>query len=221
MVLQSLISVHVAKAGGSSVGRMLKIAYGDAFLHEHQDNPANCLSQRVLDPHKYFGRKQKLPHGIRCIHGHFHPGKFDIADGTVLFTLLRHPVDNILSIYFFWRAMERQPGDALHSYFLDNNLTIAETAKLPLIRWLFSRTYFEGFDMNRFDIIGRHSNREVALGELSARIGFSLDTKIRENVTPASDGRIEAANDMKLRRDLEGILSDDIKFYERFSSRGV
>jgi hypothetical protein len=81
-----LISVHVAKAGGSSVGRMLKEAYSEAFLANYQDNPANPLSQRVLDPRKYFSRRETMPAEIKCVHGHFHPGKFELTGDIVLLT---------------------------------------------------------------------------------------------------------------------------------------
>jgi hypothetical protein len=214
--LSPLISVHAPKASGRSVGRMLKEAYGETFLANYQDTPS-ALSQRVLDPHKYFARKETLPAGIRCIHGHFHPGKFDLTGDVVLFTLLRHPVDNILSIYFFWKTLERQ-GDALHDYFCDNRLTIVETARLPLLRWLFSRTYFEDFNMSRFDVIGCFTDRENALRRLSERIGAPLlNIVARENVTPDSLERKEALGDQALRIQLESILADDIRFYERYA----
>jgi hypothetical protein len=82
-----LISVHVAKAGDSSVRTILKEAYDQAFSANYQDNPANPLSQRVLDPSKYFGRRETMPAEIKCVHGHFHPGKFELTRDIVLFTL--------------------------------------------------------------------------------------------------------------------------------------
>jgi hypothetical protein len=197
---------------------MLEGAYGDAFLTDYKDNPANPLSQRVIDSRKYFARGERLPAGIKCIHGHFHPGKFDLSGDVILATMLRHPVDNILSIYFFWKTMKRE-DDPLHDYFLDNNLTIIETAQLPLLRRLYSKTYFEGFDMDRFDLIGRHSDREHGLKKLSERIGTPLDINICENVTAQSEARIEACADRALLGQLEDILVDDIRFYERYTQR--
>ena len=211
-----LISVHVAKAGGSSMLRMLKIAYGDSFLADYSDDPANPLGQRVLDPDLYLRRKEYFPKNISCIHGHFHPGKYDIRDGTVLSTILRHPIDNIISIFFFWKTLDKQ-GNKLHDYFIDNQLTIGEMARLPLLRRLYSKTYFEGFDMGRFDLIGRHDSREAALKRLSDLIGTSLDITIRENVTEASEERREMESNLAFQRELEDILADDIKFYERFA----
>ena len=209
-----LISVHVAKAGGTSVAHMLKEAYGEGFFSTYRDNPADPLSQRVLDPCKYFSRREKMPIGINCVHGHFHPGKFDLTQDLVLFTLLRHPVDNILSIYFYWNTLKDR-SDGLHDYFCHNNLTIMETAQLPLLRWLYSRTYFENFDMRRFDVIGRHEDRENILKKLSERIETPLNIFARENLTPESQERREALEDRALRNQLENLLVEDIRFYER------
>lgn len=211
-----LISVHVAKAGGSTMLRLLRVAYGDSFMPDYSDDPANPLGQRTLDPNRYLLRNEVFPADVSCIHGHFHPGKYDIKDGTVLSTILRHPVDNIISIFFFWKTLAKQ-GNALHDYFIDNQLTIQEMAKLPILRNLFSKTYFEGFDMGRFDLIGRHDNRETALKQLSALIGTALDSTIHENITEASAERMELESDPSFRRELEDILTNDIKFYERYA----
>jgi hypothetical protein len=204
----------VPKAGGSSVGHLLKTVYGASYQANYGDNPAHPSSQRVLDPGSYFARRETMPAQVRCIHGHFHPGKFSFSYHTVLFTLLRHPVDAVISWYFYWKQMERQ-NDPLHDYFLDHGLTIAETAQLPLVRWALSRTYFEGFDMGRFDIIGRYSEYEKALKDLSARIGVPFDAGLKENVTPESEARQQASENADLRNQLEDILRDDIRFYEQ------
>jgi hypothetical protein len=214
--LPTLFSVHVAKAGGTSTGEALRKAYRDALAPDYQDDPANPISQRVLDPNRYFSRNESLLAGIKCVHGHFHPGKYNIPKDAILFTLLRHPVENILSIYFAWRVMERRPKAALLNYVKENNLNVIETARLPLLRWLFSRTYFEHFDMGRFDTIGRHEDRGRAFAKLSWLIGAPLDVP-HVNQTPPSDERQAAANDRKLRAQLEDILADDIRFYERYA----
>ena len=133
-----IISVHTPKAGGSSVSKILQNAFGEAFLGDYNDDPTDPLSERNIDPDRFFARKRQLPDGIQCVHGHFHPGQFD-TDGAFLFTLLRHPVDNIISIYSFWKSW---PGTrtALHSYVIDNNLNVLEAAQLPLLRRLYSHS---------------------------------------------------------------------------------
>ena len=73
--------------------------------------------------------------------------------------------------------------------------------------------------MNRFDLIGRHEEREAALNKLSKLIDFDLDVTIRENVTAVSAERQETEADPNLRRVLTDILHDDICFYETHIKR--
>jgi hypothetical protein len=214
--MKPLISVHVAKSGGTSVKVLLQAAYGRSFSEDYDDNPVNPLSMRVLAPSLYMGTSKLIPDGVSCIHGHFHPGKYTIARSVAMFTILRHPVDNIISIYWFWKAFDRGT-EPLHDFFLRNGLTIIETARLPLLRYLFSNSYFGGFDMGRFDIIGRHDDRERALTKLSCLIETPLDIETRENITAPSEEREQMESDPRLRRRLEDILSEDIRFYERYT----
>jgi hypothetical protein len=194
--------------------RMLRNAFGEAFQIDYAENPANPLSPRMLDPIGYMSRKQTIPEGVQCLHGHFHPAKYAFDVRASLFTLLRHPVDNMISIFFFWKQMPRHSGP-LHDYFLTNDLDIIQTARLPLLRTLYSETYFGDFDMGRFDLIGRHENRESALAKLSQQINVALDATIRDNVTPPSEERLAANSDPRLRSKLESILLQDIRFYDQ------
>lgn len=211
-----LISVHVPKAGGSSLAMALAKGLGSAFQAEYNDDPVNPACERNINPRRYFSRKRKLPSGISCLHGHFHPGQFDLAD-SLLFTLLRHPVDNIISIYFFWKKLP-SVGQALHDSFLQHRMSIIEMAQLPLLRHLYSRTYFGEFDMGRFDLIGRHEDRAAALTQLSQILGVELDVSIKENVTAPDDDREALLEDRTVMQKLHNILAEDIRFYERVAA---
>lgn len=208
-----LFSVHVAKAGGTALRDAFRNAFGEGFLADYADDPANPLSPRNLDPGRHLAARCQAPQEVRCVHGHFHPAKYAIGPDDYLFTLLREPVDNLLSIYFFWKTLPRS-ASPLHCYFLDNDLSLTETARLPTLRWLFSRTYFGGFDMARFNLVGRHEARAEALSRLSADIGVTIGRSGRVNETPPSPERDAAAGDTRLRSLLGNILSDDIRFYE-------
>ena len=210
-----LISVHTPKTSGTAIRRMLKEALGDRLMLDYAENPADPLSQRVLDPDRYRTRSQPIPVGIAGVHGHFHPGKYDLTN-AFLFTMLREPLDNIISIYFFWQNFPRH--DQLHGYVLDNQLSLLETARLPLLRRLYSETYFGGFDMGRFDLIGRYDQREKALGQLPSILvvrlmlqqGSMLLTMFRRQ-------RDAVFSDHSLIRELEDILADDLRFYEKYA----
>jgi hypothetical protein len=214
--MNPLISVHIAKAGGSSLLRIFEGRFGTGLVKDYAENPADPLSPRNLDPDRYFAQQTRISEGVACVHGHFHPGKYAIPANAILSTILRHPVDNIISIHFFWKTLARG-HDALHDYFLAQNLSLLETAKLPLLRHLFSKTYFQGFDMGRFNLVGRHDSRDAVLAKIGALTGGTFETGIHENVTQPTPERQEAASSPRMRRALEDILVDDIRFYERFA----
>ena len=155
-----------------------------------------------------------MPVGIRCLHGHFHPGQFNL-EHTFLFTLLRHPVDNIVSIYLFWKALPPQ-GQPLHDYFVARSLDILGMARLPLLRQLYSQTYFGTFDMLRFDIVGRQEDRATVLKKLSQVAGVPIDSSVTVNVTGASAEREELLANRSLMQQLHDILEEDIRFYEKY-----
>lgn len=209
-----IISVHTPKCGGTSVARILAEAFGDAFLSEYADDPADPVSERNLNPARFLSRNREFPDGIKCIHGHFHPGQFRAGD-AFLFTMLRDPVDNIASIYSSWKASTAGKKTILHDYFLRKNLNILEMAQLPLIRNLYSDSYFGAFDMSRFNLIGRHERREEALTRLGRELGIRLDVTIRENVTPGCVEREELLADRRITDALRDILANDVRFYER------
>lgn len=209
-----IISVHTPKAGGTSVRTALANAFGPAFEVDYSEDPADPRSQRQLDPDGYMSRNRTLREGIRCLHGHFHPGQFNLDD-TFLFTLLRHPVDNLISIYFFWRNLPSQ-GQPLHDFFLAHDMDIVEMARLPLLRYLYSRTYFGGFDMTRFGLIGRHEDRTAALSKLSQIAGVRIDSSIHLNVTTITGQREELLTDRTRINRLYDMLQEDIRLYDQF-----
>ncbi|MBB5753942.1 hypothetical protein [Prosthecomicrobium pneumaticum] len=214
--MSRLYSVHVAKAGGTSLATALAAAYGEAFHGQYDDGPANPVSRRNLDPATAVAGRIEPPEGKLCIHGHYHPGRYALAPGDYLFTMLRPPVENMISIYFFWKRCPGH-GNPLHDYVLDAGLDVLAMARLPLLRTLYSRSYFGGFPMERFDQIADHRNRVAAIGRLSAAIGRPLDAQIRVNETPPDPDRAAVEADPRLLARLRDILIDDVRFFERYA----
>lgn len=208
-----VVSIHVAKAGGTSIRATLSKAFGAGLMQDYRDDPADPLSARNVDPARHFGEAGFVPNGVTCVHGHLHPNKYRYRPDDILFTILREPVDNIISIYCFWKQLKE--GGALHAYFLRNNLDLFEMARLPILRWLLSRTYFEDFDMGRFNFIGRHEARREAISLLASAAGVDLDTNIRINETAPTPERDELVSSASTRQRLTNILIDDVRFYER------
>jgi hypothetical protein len=208
------IGVHFPKSSGTSLLAAMRRHFGQReVVTDYRDGPTFPDGQRQLDPHAYLQRRDMPPNGARVIFGHFHPAKYQHLTAR-RFTILRHPVDVFLSIYFFWRATP--PSSGLHRYVVEANLSIRDMLRLPALSHLMSKSYFEGVDMKSFDVIGRFEDHSTT----KARICELLDMPLfsdHENRTPASAEREEAHNDAALRAHLTHALRDDIAFYERWA----
>lgn len=213
-----IISIHVPKAGGTSTLALWKQAFGeDRVLMDYNDPPANPSAIFLLDPIVWAENRPKtLPESIQVVHGHFRPGKYDLVQDAFRMTMLRHPVDNLISIFCYWKKIPPQPN-AVHQYFLANNLDVLGLARLPIIRNLYSDTYFGEWDMGRLDFIGRHETRADDLQRLAGILGISMDTNLHLNATDPEGPNMEKeaiVSDGKLMRRLSNLLADDIRFYE-------
>jgi hypothetical protein len=214
-----IVSVHFPKAAGSS----LKAAWIQAFGRErvldlYTDNPADTRSRIHIDPEYVVRDPPLFGEATDVVHGHFRPHRYAHIQDAFFVTFLRHPIDNLLSIYHFWQTFVRI-GDPMHEYFLDFKLDPVATARLPLLRHLMSRTYFDGFDMNRFSFIGDMATYSQDLAVLSTLIGRPLP-HLRENVTAERSNEPRSSyedlrGDTSLRETLGSILAEDIAFYER------
>jgi len=217
--MAGIVSVHAPKAAGTTLLALFRGAYGDsAVVEDYDDDPARPAASSHLDPCGWnAARPRHLPDGARVVHGHFPARKYDLVDDVLRVTFLRHPVDNLVSIYCYWRRIPRQES-ALHRYFLDRGLGLLDMARLPLLRWLYSRTYFGGFDMARMDFVGCHENRERDLARLGALLGKPFDNALHLNATePEGDDeeRRSLLADSRMMAKLADIVAEDVDFFER------
>jgi hypothetical protein len=217
---QKIISIHAPKAGGTTMLELWKQAFGaDKVLMDYDDPPVNPSADFLVDPIGWAERRPvRLPENIQVVHGHFRPGKYDLLKDAFRMTILRHPVDNIISIYTYWKVIP--PQHAVHQYFLKHNLDVLGLARLPLLRYLYSDSYFGGWDMGRLDFIGRHDARAEDLTRLSGILGIPIDIGLHLNATEPEGvnlGKEAILSDKKLMNRLYNLLADDIHFYEKFT----
>lgn len=203
--MNPIISIHLPKSGGTSVRHSLEDHFGERALFDYGRGPLGPLAE-LHEP--------GLPSGVELVHGHFRPGRYDAVGEAFRMTFLRHPVDLLLSFYFFWRTMPYE-GQALHQRFLDEKPPIESFAAWAPIQRLTSETFFGGYDMSRFDFIGFNETLPEDMARLNALTGLSLDPGRRENVT-VTGGQERAAvkGDAALMARLHDILIDDVRFYE-------
>lgn len=216
-----IISIHVPKAAGTSSLELWKKSCGeDHVLMDYDEMPGDPMANFIIDPVGWArNRPTALPNGIKVVHGHFRPHKYDLLKNVFRFTMLRYPIDNLISIYCYWRKIPPQPN-AIHQYFLSNELDILGLARLPMIQNLYNDTYFGGWDMGRLDFVGRHENRTEDLTRLSEILGIDLDTNLHFNATEPEGPNLEKETiitNQKLVSQLNDLLAADIKFYEKYT----
>lgn len=208
------VGVHFPKAGGNSLISALRRKYGGGLYLDYETDPALPDSKRQLEPADYVRTWSNVPHGATCVFGHFHPAKYQKAD-AVRFTVLRDPVDTMLSIYYYWQS--QPPGGALHRHVLAERMPLLRMARMPILRRLMSYTYFGDYDMKQFDFIGRFEARDRTNAKLCELLGLEPFDDVHANKTPDSFERSEVLDSAAYRGSLYELLEDDVRFYERWA----
>jgi hypothetical protein len=199
---ERILAVHFPKASGSSLQVQFVQHFGDRVLVDYSHDPITEAGQEIA----------AFPADKQMVFGHFSPRRYAAADAFRL-TFLRHPVDNLLSIYYYWRSLP-EPGNPTHARFLREVPSVLEFARYPGIQRLMSETYFGGVDMVRFDFIGFYENRAADIVRLSAAIGVPLTAEVHQNRTGHSAERQALEEDTAVRGKLTNLLRDDVAFYE-------
>lgn len=203
--------IHFPKAGGTSLRSQLEQHYPDRLLFDYEHDPVGSSNAREV--------AALISDDIVGVCGHLHPSRY--ADQVeMLFTFLRDPVDNLISIYHFWLDFPRS-GNAIHNRFLDEKPTIEQFAARYPLKNLMSELYFGAFDMSRFSFIGFHERRNADFAKLSDLLGISLDSGYHVNRTDVvhSSSRKQLAEDRNLMSRLRDILRQDVAFYEEALAR--
>jgi hypothetical protein len=214
-----LISVHFPKAAGSSFGAALVTAFGESAVHRppHYDcDPVDPANPLWICPDWFLRRRPLEVKPYTVVHGHQPIIKYDLLPSAYRVVILREPVENLISIYYYWKTLFSTDftAHAVFEFVKKERLSLLEVAEIPTMRRLMSRTYFGGYDMRRFDVIGTHDNRAAFVRAVSNLIGVKLAADIRDNVTPPSEERDNVLADAKVIAKLRDLLQDDIRFYE-------
>jgi hypothetical protein len=209
--VRPVIFVHVPKAGGSSMLRQFEAGFGPALLQDYDRPPLSREGGAPGEP---------LPAGTRAVIGHFHAARYDRVAHAFRATILRHPVDNLISIFFFWRTLAPARNVPAHLRFLAESPSFEAFARYPEFRTLMSVAYFGGYDMDRFDFIGFHETRSDDIPLLAKAIGIPLDPAVHVNRTHADAREVAALrSDAPLMRRVKKSLADDVIFYEKAVAR--
>jgi hypothetical protein len=218
-----LISVHFPKAGGVSFLSALNEAFGaDKVLKTYDCDPVDPSNPWWIHPTWFRHNRPSTVKPYMAVHGHFPIQKYDLVSPAVRVVMLREPVENLISIYYYWKSLFDSPaeGHGIYAFVKKQRLSLLEMAQIPVLRRLMSVTFFGDFDMRRFDVIGAHERRSEFIDEVSKVVGIPLSTAHRENVTPPSEERGNVLSDTIMITKLRYLLQDDIRFYETYTGAG-
>ena len=215
-----LISVHTPKCAGTSFRHSLANAYSEEkVFFDYADRVGDPASPINLDPEGFMAgmRCSDRLEGISAIHGHFNINKYSYMESKCArITFLRHPLERLVSHYFFWMSTNRH-GHSLHNYVIDNNLSILQFSRLPYIRYFYTNVMFRNVDMAVFDFIGRYEDHDHEMDRLGRLLGKTLDVKkMNTNKYEDYDGkRTHILTNQDIRCRLIDTLSDEIRFYDK------
>lgn len=156
-----LLFIHVPKAAGTTFAQIL-----NSYFSEQDICPAYYVSELMQLPAEEVRR-------YRLVCGHFEYSIRELLDAPICLTMLREPVDRVVSYYRYIRSA---PAHALHQKF--SQMSLMEILEDPVERVPLSnhQTRLFGRDLNLERVRARFTGAEAELAPLSE------DQKKRANV---------------------------------------
>ena len=131
--LPRLCFIHIPKCSGNSVLDYLFNLYGrnSTFLGKNH----------IPFDHEYCAQEPSALTKYRLYPGHIHWNTVvtRLPQDTTKFTLLREPVDRLLSLYFFWRGMKESVARTFGNEAYE---AVLLTKKLDVMDWLQCDNHF-------------------------------------------------------------------------------
>ncbi len=168
-----LISIHIPKTGGRSFHEVLKNVYGESLDKRYEKE------HFFPKPGKSKKLSGDLPKGIRGIHGHLTISQVKhIIDAyqPKLITWVRHPVDRVISNYYYFMRRIRE-GDTPVKQRSKINYTLMEYASQPKRRNRMTMI-LNGMELKDFFFIGIMEQFEEDLKILSKMMDWPLNIEI-------------------------------------------
>jgi hypothetical protein len=217
-----LISIHIAKTGGQSFYAILENEYGDSLDPRTRRSdffPGKDTDNPLID---------RIPENIRVIHGHLHYKHVEAIHRKYhprVIAWVRHPVDRVISNYYYMIARAHSLGEKYPQY-RKRNHSLLEYARdsIPnkMSKYLKGiepeEMFFIGFQedfMNDVKILADKLQWSRSIPPVRINTGESTDAwKIaptkKEDITQAMRDEIAAINkaDMELYEHVKSLRQD-------------
>ncbi len=221
---ETLIFLHIPKAGGSTISKILEQRYSRAETLTLDDRDRQIAQLKAL-PAAQRGQ-------YRLIQGHLFFGLHRFIPGaTTYITFLRRPVERVLSFYYYARstpdhylypllATERLDLKTLLARDLTLELRNEQTRLLAGDEWedpqrIVTRAALELAKANlrtHFRVVGLLEEFDASLLLLRRAFGWHLPFYVKENVTKEKPD--ETSLNAETRRLVEDANSLDLELYE-------
>lgn len=174
-----LVSIHIPKCGGTSFTTCLKSFFSDRLFLHYPDDPEG-------PPRKTTVRHQA------CVHGHFYHHQWAIGaldyypDATQFITMLRDPMEMVLSGYYFRRRLGDLGHVGIHQYLEETlqNPKIFNYLGLPFDLWGSSEEHIQQWLERRFLWIGLTERFAESLQLLALKLGQPTPNIPFDNTSP-------------------------------------
>jgi hypothetical protein len=215
--------VHIMKTGGTTLHARLLHHFGDAIYPRPRLDGPNLLEAYMSVDH-LLERLTERGEEIEIITGHLPLRTVDLIPGEVTtLTLLRHPVDRVLSLLRSTESAEGKSLEQRYDAFLgraNNNMTKMLTlTPEEMAATLWTRTDLGPEELERakqalagMSVVGLLESFEDFCDELARRFGWDLGGPTRKNISPPADVpdglRARIAEDNQLDMELYGFARE-------------
>jgi hypothetical protein len=175
----TLVFLHIPKAGGATLRRILFRVYGKDACYWIM--PSGNDRRSTMERLKAMGREEKRK--LRVITGHFHYGTVDpiLEQPTLYVTLLREPAERVRSQYQFVRGVPDHP----HHQIAQGSLAEYSAASSPALDNLQTRLLagaLSGDNRQPVDRAVSSGDLERALAHLQSFAAVGVQERFMEAV---------------------------------------
>lgn len=189
-----LLYMHIPKTAGSTFSQILSKQY--------QSGVRPCYFEESLEILNEF--KKDDADTIKCVYGHFLFGLHThISRSAIYITLLRDPVERVISLFYFWRSYNNSQQEKLNSMSLkdficsDDFIENANNQTCYLAGGTYDLQLAKENMLNHFTMVGLTERFDESLFLFQKALGWQpIDHYVSHNMTPNRPRKDQISSDV-------------------------